>query len=345
LVSSFVAVVGATPGRCALFRRRRQPRRVLAGLRLEDPGAEATSIRELLRFLLDLYDRFSRHYGYAIGSHVAMAILLAFFPFLIVVVALTSFLYTQAAADQVIQIAFENWPPAVAQTFSTQITQVLQQRSGGLLTFGILFTLWSASSGVEALRLGLDNAYAAAEERAWWLLRLQSILFVVIGAVGMFILAVTVVLWPVLWNAAGSVAPWIQRFSFVSDLVRFGLSGLFLFGALVAFHLWLPAGRRRVVHVLPGIGLTLVLWLLVAVLFGLYIGSFANYNATYAGLGGIIAALLFLWLNAVAFILGAEFNAGLAARYGWSRALHINAPMPADHKAEIDKELPVHARR
>lgn len=295
--------------------------------------------------MLDLYDRFSRHYGYAIGSHLAMSVLLAFFPFLIVVVALTGFLYTQAAAAQVIQLAFENWPHAVAQTFSSQITQVLQQRNGGLLTFGILLMLWSSSSGVEALRLGLDNAYAAKETRAWWLLRLQSILFVVIGAVGMFILAVTVVLWPVLWNAAGDITPWVRRFSIVSNLVRFGLSGLFLFGALLAFHLWLPAGRRRIVHVLPGIALTLVLWFLVAVLFGIYIGSFANYTATYAGLGGIIAALLFLWLNSVAFILGAEFNAALAALYGWRHALNTDAAMTPAERSGVGKDSPAHAQR
>jgi membrane protein len=298
----------------------------------------------LYRFLLDLYDRFTRHYGYAIGSHVAMSILLAFFPFLIVVVALTGFLYTQAAADQVIDLAFENWPTAVAQTFSSQITQVLAQRSGGLLTFGILVTLWSASSGVEAVRLALDNAYAAAESRAWWLLRLQSILFVIIGAAGMFILAVAVVLWPALWKAASDAAPWIGRFGFVSDVMRFALSGVFLLATLVMFHVWLPAGHRRIVHVLPGVLATLALWLGIAVLFGIYLGSFANYTATYAGLGSIIAALLFLWINAVVFILGAEFNAVLAARFGWSRALNADAPMPPDQAAEMDKDLPVHMR-
>jgi uncharacterized BrkB/YihY/UPF0761 family membrane protein len=63
--------------------------------------------------------------------------------------------------------------------------------------------------------------------------------------------------------------------------------------------------------VLPGIGLTLLLWLAIATGFGYYLGHFSNYAATYAGLGGIIAAILFLYFNSVVFILGAEFNAAL----------------------------------
>jgi membrane protein len=265
-------------------------------------------------FALELYDRFSRHNGWAMSSHIALSVLLAFFPFLIVVVSLTSALTSGGAADQVIALAFESWPPAVAQTFSSQLIQVLHNRSGGLLTFSIVVMLWASSSGVEALRLALDSAYAAEDRRAWWLLRLESILFVVIGALAMFVLAAAVVLWPVLWNAAVAHVPLIHRFAFVTNLVRFGLSGIFLLAALVVFHLWLAEGRRRVLSVMPGVLLTLALWFAIAIGFGFYLTNFsANYAATYAGLGGIVAAILFLYFNSVVFILGAEFNATLSA--------------------------------
>jgi membrane protein len=289
-------------------------------------------------FALELNDRFSRHYGWAMASHIALSVLLAVFPFLIVVVAVTSFLSTPEAAGQVVRLAFENWPPAVAETFSSQLTQVLHNRSGGLLTFGIVLLIWSSSSGVEALRLALDSAYGLDDRRAWWWLRLESLAFVLLGAIAMFVLTGAVVLWPIIWGATTKLLPLASRFAFVSTLGRFALSVAFLLVVLVVFHVWLPAGRRRVLAVLPGVALTLVLWLAIATGFSFYLGHFSNYAATYAGLGGIIAAILFLYFNATVFIVGAEFNAMLADRRAAARKRRAEAAAaPAPLGAEAGR--------
>ncbi len=79
----------------------------------------------------------------------------------------------------------------------------------------------------------------------------------------------------------------------------------------MVFHLGLPDGRRRIIDVLPGVLLTLVLWLIGALVFAYYIGTFANYAATYAGLASIMIVLVFLYMVGAIFIIGAEFNAAL----------------------------------
>ena len=58
--------------------------------------------------------------------------------------------------------------------------------------------------------------------------------------------------------------------------------------------------------------MTLALWIIAAIGFSLYIQSFANYAATYAGLSGIMTALIFLYLMAVILTFGAEYNSALA---------------------------------
>ena len=73
----------------------------------------------------------------------------------------------------------------------------------------------------------------------------------------------------------------------------------------------LPAGRRRLIDVLPGVLLTLALWLVGALLFAYYLAAFANYAATYAGLASIMIVLVFLYMVGAIFIIGAEFNAAL----------------------------------
>jgi membrane protein len=65
---------------------------------------------------------------------------------------------------------------------------------------------------------------------------------------------------------------------------------------------------------LPGTFLTMLLWLAGAGIFGWWLSHFANYASTYAGLGSIMAVIVFLYINSVAFILGGELNAVLATR-------------------------------
>jgi membrane protein len=81
-----------------------------------------------------------------------------------------------------------------------------------------------------------------------------------------------------------------------------------------ATHLWLPDARPRVWNVLPGIAATLVLWLLGASLYGEFLANMTHLKATYAGLAGILTALIFLQISAAIFIFGAELNAALRRR-------------------------------
>ena len=120
--------------------------------------------------------------GWAIASHIALSTLMALFPFMIVVTALAAFFFgSKDLADEAAHILLEAWPPQVAGPISADITGVLTNARGDVLTFGVLFAVYFASSGVESLRIGLNRAYNMAERRPWWLLRLESILYVLIG--------------------------------------------------------------------------------------------------------------------------------------------------------------------
>lgn len=57
--------------------------------------------------------------------------------------------------------------------------------------------------------------------------------------------------------------------------------------------------------------LTLLLWLVSALIFAYYLATFANYTATYAGLASVMIVLIFLYMVGVIFIIGAEINAAL----------------------------------
>ena len=79
---------------------------------------------------------------------------------------------------------------------------------------------------------------------------------------------------------------------------------------LLAYHLWLAAGDRRLGDVWPGVLLSMVLWVLAARLFGSWL-TFSDYSRFYAGLTQIMSALVFFQVSAIIVILGAELNRGL----------------------------------
>jgi membrane protein len=105
---------------------------------------------------------------------------------------------------------------------------------------------------------------------------------------------------------------WLATLGYFLDLVRLGAAAIVLVGALLVAHWWLPAGRRRFTDIVPGILVTLVLWLGTGIIFGRYLASFAyTYVTYYAGLASVMAALVFLYLVAMIFIYGAELNAAI----------------------------------
>lgn len=248
--------------------------------------------------------------GWAIASHIALSTLMALFPFMIVVTALAAFFFgSKDLADEAAHILLEAWPPQVAGPISEDITGVLTNVRGDVLTFGVLFAVYFASSGVESLRIGLNRAYNMAERRSWWLLRLESILYVLIGAVAILAFSFLVVLAPFLWDRLVRFAPQVEPFSGTVTLVRYAVAVTVLVVALCVMHRWLPAGKRSLAEIAPGIAATLALWLIAGAVFGRYLAEYAfAYVSMYAGLASAMIALIFLYVCASIFVFGAELN-------------------------------------
>jgi len=281
-----------------------------AGRRAE--GALNTA-RLCYRVLMDAFYRFNSDDGWAIASHIALSVLMAMFPFLIVVTGLAGFIGSNNLANEVANLIIATWPPEVAGPIANEIQRVLTGVHSGVLTLGAVFAVYFASSGVESLRIGLNRAYGLAEERSWWLLRLESIGYVLVSAVALLVLAFVVVLGPLIFKATVSYMPWIQPLEAHYNIARFGVGGVVLAVALTILHMWLPCGHRRLGGIWPGIAATLMLWLACGTAFGRYLSGFAyTYVTYYAGLASAMIALVFLYYSAWIFIFGGELNAAIA---------------------------------
>jgi membrane protein len=262
---------------------------------------------------LDAFYRFNADDGWAIASHIALSTLMSMFPFLILVTALAAFVGSQNLADEVAGLVVAAWPREVSGGIAGEIHKVLTTARGDILTIGAVFAIYFASSGIESLRIGLNRAYGLAETRPWWLLRLESIGYVLVAAVGLLALAFLVVLGPLVFRTALAYFDWLEPLEGHYNVARYSVATFVLTLALLILHMWLPAGRRHIEDVWPGIAATLVLWLACGFFFGRYLADFRyTYVTYYAGLASAMVALVFLYFTAWIFIYGGELNATIA---------------------------------
>src|SRR6266853_2719977 len=149
-------------------------------------------MRRAFAIAVDAFYRFLEDDGWAIASHIALSALMALFPFLILVTALAAFLGSNTLADEVGHLLLEAWPSEVAEPIAREVRRVLTTSRGDVLTASAVFSVYFASSGIESLRIGLNRAYDTTETRNWLLLRLESIAYVMVGALALLALALLV---------------------------------------------------------------------------------------------------------------------------------------------------------
>lgn len=264
------------------------------------------------RVITDALNRFVLNDNWAIASDIALAMLMSLFPFLIIVTAVASMIGSQELAREVADLILASWPPQVGGRLADEVMSVLTGQRRDLLTIGSVLALYFSSNAVQSVRIGLNRAYGTVELRGWWLTRLESIGFVVLGTAVLLTLAFLIVLGPVLWRTLTAYMPWLGPFSGVVTALRFTIASLVIISALVIAHFWLPAGWRRLMDIWPGIFVTLAGWIGTGFAFGWYLDSFAtNYVTTYAGLATGMIALVFLYFTAVIFLFGGELNAAV----------------------------------
>jgi membrane protein len=184
----------------------------------------------------------------------------------------------------------------------------------GLLSLSALLTIWSAMGGVDSVRVGLNRAYDLKEHRNLFWLYGQSIVFVIGSAAVLLAVSLLIVLGPVFLAFLDAQAPDFRRNFATLDQLRYPIAVVLLAGGLLLCHRVLPAKRLGVFELLPGVLLTVAVWIVLSGAFSYYLVKFNTFASTYASLSGLFAAMFFLYLAALVLIFGGEVNRVLAVR-------------------------------
>ena len=250
--------------------------------------------------------------GFSMSGAVAFTFLLSLFPFCIFLGALAGTIGGRELATYAVAQLFQAVPEPVALALAPEIERVMGTSQYGLLTVGAAISLFFATSAVETLRAALNGAYRVKEGRSYLFCLLQSAFLVLMTAAGMLAVAWGVVVGPMLAASIDNEAVhWLLDQGRFSVSVRYAIVLTVTSAQLLAYHLFLVAGRRSFWDVWPGVLLSVVLWILLAQIYARWLGI-SDYSRFYAGLTQLLTALIFFQVTAMVVILGAEFNRALS---------------------------------
>jgi membrane protein len=243
-------------------------------------------------------------YAAALAYHV----LFSLFPFIIFLIALLAFLNLSDFFDWLRQQAQIFLPEQAIQPVDQVIAQ-LRQQQGGLLSFGVIVALWSASAGVRATMHALNVAYNVQEGRPSWKLYLLSVLYTVGIAAMLIIAALLLALGPQTMQWLAYQIGLEEAFVTLWTWLRWPVVVLLLSLAVAAVYYVAPDVEQRFRFITPGAIISVFSWIAASLAFNYYVRNFANYNAMYGSIGTIIVLLLYFFISSAVLLFGAEVNA------------------------------------
>jgi membrane protein len=300
------------PAAPPVSRARRAARAAARAVRLVGGGpllAVWAAVKDSARVARRAYAHFDADDGWILSGYIAYAVLLALFPFMIFTAAFASAAIGPEELSAGIEWLFRQAPQSVAEALAPVLTEVLGKDRGGLLTISAAGAIWAASNGVEAFRAAFDRAYESGRIRGFAVRRLVGLGFVMLGSLTFATLGVAIVLAPLLLRAVEALTGVSMPIG--TAILRYAVGMGAFVGFLYAMHRFLPSRSQRQARLLPGIVSTLIIWMIGATAFSIYLSYAPSYSITYGGIAGVIITLLFFYLTGAAIIFGAEINAAI----------------------------------
>lgn len=259
------------------------------------------SFRELM---MRTYKAMEKHDTLDQAAVVAFYGMMSLVPLLGVVLALALGART-GVAQQIDTLSRQMLPHEAYVLLRDQINKVQSENRVGLLSLSILLLLWSASSLFSAIMTTTNAAYGVQDSRPWWKQKLMAIVLTVAEAILLIGAALLIALWP-------KVAGWLglSGLSFaLSTLVQWLIVVIALLAAFALAYYFGPNVEQEWEWITPGSALGVLALIVTSVGFREYIVHFgSSYSETYGALAGVVLMMLWLYLAALALLVGAEIN-------------------------------------
>jgi membrane protein len=302
-------------------------------------------LRDLLRYstLKATVQEFVRDDALGLAAQLAFYLILAIFPFILFCVAILDAF--SSSSPQFVTELFDYLrrllPPQVFKLIHAYTENTLRNgdTAPGLLSFGILGTIWATSGAFAALINALNRAYDVQETRPFWKVRGIAILM----TLGLSALILTGVLLLVAGPSIGRTIAEVftlgDEFMVAWNLARWPAALLFMLTTVALLFYFAPDVNQPFRWITPGGFVGITLWILASVAFNLYLSSdFNTYDKTYGSLGTVIILLLYLYISSLMILFGATLNATLVRIKEEASGEQILDAEPANGRQDVTEE-------
>jgi membrane protein len=304
--------------------------------RLEDPGPMQLSKRDYLAMLKRAFKKFQADHMTNIAAALSYYAFLAIPSALLVAVGIFGLVAGPGAVNTLIG-KLHGVLPAQASSLLESSLKNLTQHNGTAITvlsIGGVLAFWSLTGAMQNLMWALNIAYGRDEGRGFVRRRITALWMVLFALLGFALAFGVLVLGPHLSTWIGNA---IGARSTVKIVWYIAEWPLLIGGLLVAFAAAMYYGPNvkhpRWRFLTFGGVFAIVIWLLASGAFSFYVGRFGSYNKAWGSLAAVVVMLTWLWLSAVALLLGAEINAeaerSRELRRGEPAEVEIQAPAKA----------------
>lgn len=259
------------------------------------------------RYLKVFYKRSIDDKVFDLSAQLAYYFLLSLFPFLIFALALLS--YLGITSKEVLDMIQNYTPPDSFNLIKKNLQNVLDHQHGGLLSFGIIFTIWTASNAINAIIKALNRAYNVEETRNFIIARGIAILLTLAMVVVIIVVLTLPVFGKVIGNFIFTHLGIEESFHPMLLVLRWLISFLIIVMVLTCLYYFAPNKKVYLKDVLTGAVIAAVGWQVISLGFAYYVGNFGHYETTYGSLGGVIILMVWFYLTALIIIIGGEINA------------------------------------
>jgi membrane protein len=244
-----------------------------------------------------------------LAAQLAYYFFFALFPALLFLLAVASYFPIETLVDDMFSALGGFVPPEVLTIITDQIKKISEGEQTGLLTFGMLATLWSSSAAMTAIIDTLNSAYDVEEGRPWWRVRLIAVGLTVGVALFILVSFALVLLGPRMAEliadrtVLGPVFEWtwkILQWPLVFALASAGIAMIYYFA---------PDVEQDWIWLTPGSLFATTIWLIASLGFKYYVTNMGAYVETYGAIGGVMVLMLWFYISGVAILIGAEMNA------------------------------------
>lgn len=264
-------------------------------------------MEKAISFLKQLYRQIEAADVFGLAAQLAYFFLLSLFPFLLFLVTLLGYLPIDAST--LMDLIETYAPDQIHDLIQANLNQLVNHQNGGLLSIGIIGTLWSASNGVNAITRAFNKAYHVEKNRSFITARFIAIIL----TLAMIAVIIMALLLPVFGNMIGeylfSLFHLSDHFLKVWEMMRILISTIFIFVVLLALYILAPNARITIKHAIWGALFATFSWQLVSLGFSYYVNTLSHYSATYGSLGTVIVLMIWFYMTGIIIIMGGVINA------------------------------------